>query len=223
MQIRSLAASLCVLSFALSGCASKYVEPDQYSGFLKDYSQLKEETSPSGASVMRWIQPGMDVKRYTSVYLEPSQLYPQPQPTEKLPANTLKGITQYYDQALKTAFAKELPLANGPGPQTLVVRPAITAVSASTKGLRPYEVIPIALVAAGVSAATGIRDQDTTLATEAAFIDSASNKVVAEVVRKGAGADLDNSSQVVQATDFRAVLNIWAQDMAKSYQHLKTQ
>ncbi|MNG05047.1 hypothetical protein D3C84_882190 [compost metagenome] len=103
------------------------------------------------------------------------------------------------------------------------MRPAITAVSASTKGLRPYEVIPIALVAAGVSAATGIRDQDTTLATEAAFIDSASNKVVAEVVRKGAGADLENSSQVVQATDFRAVLNIWAQDMAKSYQHLKTQ
>lgn len=221
MQVKLLAASLCALTLALSGCASKYVEPEQYSGFLKDYSVLKEEKSPSGAAVMRWIQPGIDVNKFTSVYLEPSQLYPQPKPTEKLPENTLKGITQYYDQALKTAFAKQLPLAKGPGPKTLVVRPAITAVSASTKSLRPYEVIPIALIAAGVSTATGIRDQDTTLATEAVFIDSSSNKVVAEVVRKGAGADLENSSQVVQSKDFRAVLDVWASDMAKSYQQLK--
>lgn len=223
MQVKSLGATLCVVTLALSGCASKYVEPEQYSGFLKDYSLLKEAKSPSGAEVMRWIEPGVNVNQFKSVYIEPSQLYPKPQPTEKLPANTLNGITQYYDQALKTAFAKELPLADGPGPQTLVVRPAITAVSASTKSLRPYEVIPIALVAAGVSAATGIRDQDTSLSTEAVFIDSTNNKVVAEVVRKGAGADLDNSSQAMQPKDFRAVLDVWASDMAKSYQHLKTQ
>jgi hypothetical protein len=104
----------------------------------------------------------------------------------------------------------------------LVVRPAITAVSAKTKGLQPYEIIPIALVAAGVSAATGIRDQDTTLATEAAFIDGGDNKVVAQVVRKGSGAELANSSEVVQAKDFRGVLDIWAQDIVKSYKELKT-
>ena len=69
------------------------------------------------------------------------------------------GITQYYDQALKTQFSKVLPLASSPNSQTLVVRPAITAVSASTKGLRPYEVIPIALVAAGVSASSKARSR----------------------------------------------------------------
>ncbi|MEE9103907.1 DUF3313 domain-containing protein, partial [Pseudomonas nitroreducens] len=102
-----------------------------------------------------------------------------------------------------------------------VVRPAITAVSASTKGLQPYEVIPIALIAAGISTATGIRDQDTSIATEAAFLDGGSNKVVAEVVRKGAGTELENSSQVMQAKDARAVLDGWASDMLKSYQTLK--
>ncbi|TDF84403.1 DUF3313 domain-containing protein [Pseudomonas sp. H9] len=222
MQVKSFAASLCVVALALSGCTSKYVEPEQYSGFLKDYSILKEEKSPSGAPVMRWIEPGIDVSKFKSVYLVPSQFHPQPQPTEKIPATTLNGISQYYDQALKNAFAKELPLANGPGPNTLVVRPAITAVSAKTKSLRPYEVIPIALVAAGVSAATGIRDQDTSLATEAVFIDGTNNKVVAEVVRKGAGTDLENSSQVMQSKDFRTVLNVWASDMVKQFQLLKT-
>ncbi|WP_459731451.1 DUF3313 domain-containing protein [Pseudomonas sp. MHK4] len=220
MQMKSFAA--CVMTLALAGCASPYVDPEQYSGFLKDYSVLKEEKSPSGADVMRWIDPKVDVSRFTSVYVERSQLYPQPQATEKIPQSSLNGITQYYDQALKNAFARELPLATGPGPGVLVVRPAITAVSAKTKGLRPYEIIPIALVAAGVSAATGIRDQDTSLATEAAFLDGGDNKVVAKMVRKGAGADLENSSEVVQAKDFKAVLDIWAQDIVNSYKQLKT-
>ena len=221
MQMKSWAVPLCLTSLLLSGCASKYVEPEQYSGFLTNYSVLKEDKSPSGAPVMRWIQPGLDVSQFTSVYVEPSQLYPQPQATDKIPASTLQGITQYYDQALKTQFAKVLPLANGPGPGVLVVRPAITAVSAKTKSLQPYEVIPIALIAAGISTATGIRDQDTSLATEAAFMDGSNNKVVAQVVRKGAGSELENSSQVLKATDFRAVLDTWASDMVKSYQSLK--
>lgn len=222
MQFKSLAVPLCILSLTLSGCASKYVDPEQYSGFLKDYSVLKEEKSPSGGAVMRWIEPSVDVRQFTSVYVEPSQLYPKPQPTAKIPQSTLNGITQYYDQTLKNAFSSALPLASGPGPGVLVVRPAITAASAKTKGLRPYEVIPIALVAAGISAATGIRDQDTTLATEAAFLDGRNNTVVAQVVRMGAGADLDNSAQVLKANDFKAVLDEWAKDMVTSYQQLKT-
>ncbi|ETV20098.1 hypothetical protein Q048_05844 [Pseudomonas aeruginosa BWHPSA043] len=221
MKSTPLLTTLCLAALTLTGCASKYVAPEQYSGFLQNYSALKEDESPSGAAVMRWVQPNVDVKRYTSVYIEPSQLYPKPQPTEKVPDSTLKGITQYYDQALRREFAKALPLATSPGAGTLIVRPAITAVSASTKGLRPYEVIPIALVAAGVSLATGIRDQDTSLATEAAFIDAANNQVVAEVVRKGAGADLENSSQVMTAQDVKAVLDVWASDMGKSFQRLK--
>ena len=219
MHVKLLA--LCLASLTLAGCASKYVEPEKYSGFLKDYSVLKEEKSPSGAPVMRWIKPGIDVSQFSSVYIEPSQLYPQPQPSEKIPQSTLQGITTYYDQALKTQFSKALPLATGPGPGVLIVRPAITAVSAATKGLQPYEVIPIALIAAGVSTATGIRDQDTSIATEAAFLDGSDGKVVAEVVRKGAGTELENASQVMTANDAKALLDGWARDMVKSYEQLK--
>jgi hypothetical protein len=45
---------------------------------------------------------------------------------------------------------------------------------------------------------------------------------VAQLVRKGAGAELANSSEVVQAKDFRGVLDIWAQDIVKSYKEIKT-
>lgn len=222
MMKQSLFAFTLTACAALAACSHDTTQPDEYSGFLGDYSRLQEGKSASGAPVLRWVDPSLDAAKYTSVYIEPSQLYPKPQATDKIPQATLQGITNYYDQALKSEFSKSLSLASGPGPNTLVIRPAITAVSSSTQGLRAYEVIPIALVAAAVSTASGIRDEDTSISTEAAFLDADSGTVIAQVVRKGAGAVLENSSQVMTAKDAKAVVDGWASDMYRSYLSLKT-
>ncbi|MFW9269209.1 DUF3313 domain-containing protein [Pseudomonas sp. NR3] len=221
MKLASMIGTVCIASLALMGCSSKVTQPDEYSGFLGDYSRLKEEKSPSGAEVMRWVDPKIDLAKYSSVYIEPTQLYPKPQPTVKIPAGTLAGITSYYDQALKREAGKSLPLATSPGPGVLVVRAAITAVSSKTEGLKPYEVIPIALVAAAVSTASGIRDQETTLGTEAVFLDGGNNAVVAQVVRKGTGKLLSNESQVMKPDDVKGVIDGWASDLHQSYLQLK--
>ena len=222
MKLAVMMSTLCIAALGVAGCSSKTVAPDEYSGFLKDYSQLKEAKSPSGAEVMRWVDPKLDINKFTSVYIEPTQLYPKPQPTVKIPQQTLNGITAYYDQALKREVGKSLPLANGPGPGVIVVRAAITAVSSKTEGLHAYEVVPIALVAAAVSTASGIRDQETTLATEAVFLDGGNNKVVAQVVRKGTGKPLQNDSQVMKADDVKAVIDGWASDLHQSYLKMKS-
>lgn len=221
MNIKSCFAPVLLATVLITGCSTTIVSPDKYSGFLVDYSNLKEEKTPSGVSVMRWIEPGVDAGKFTSVYFQPSVFYPLPKGTEKIPQSTLDGITQYYDQALQREFGKVLKVARTPGPGTLIVKPAITAISAKTQSLHAYEVIPIALLAAGISTATGIRDQDTTLATEAMFIDASDNHLVAQVVRQGTGKPLENSSQVMKANDAKALLDGWASDMAKSYQSLK--
>jgi len=221
MKFASTIGTVCIASLALMGCASKVTQPNEYSGYLGDYSRLKEEKSPSGAEVMRWVDPKIDLGKYSSVYIEPTQLYPKPQPTVKIPAATLAGITSYYDQALKREAGKSLPLANSPGPGVLVVRAAITAVGSKTEGLKPYEVIPIALVAAAVSTASGIRDQETTLGTEAVFLDGANNAVIAQVVRKGTGKPLSNASQVMKPDDVKNVIDGWASDLHQSYLRLK--
>jgi hypothetical protein len=93
MKLAVMMGTLCIATLGVVGCSSKTVEPDQYSGFLKDYSQLKEAKSPSGAEVMRWMDPKLDINKFTSVYVEPSQLYPKPQATEKIPQQTLNVIT----------------------------------------------------------------------------------------------------------------------------------
>lgn len=221
MKLRLMISTLCVASIAIAGCASKVTQPDEYSGFLSDYSQLKEAKSPSGVEVMRWVDPQLDLSRYTAVYIEPTQFYPKPQATTKIPDSTLNGINTYFNQALKRELGKSLPLANGPGPGVMVVRAAITAVSSKTEGLKPYEFVPVALVAAAVSTGTGIRDQETTLGTEAQFLDGASGKVLAQVVRKGTGKPLSNDSQVMKADDVKGVIDGWASDLHQSYVKLK--
>lgn len=221
MKYPRLASSMCVAAVILAGCASTITPPDEYSGFLKDYSRLKEDKSASGVAVMRWIDPSVKASKYTSVYIEPSQLYPKPQPTAQIPLRTLQGITQYYDQALKRELGKSLPIANSPGPGVLIVRPAITAVGSKTEGFKPYEVVPIALVAAAVNTAAGGRDQETSIATEVAFLDAESNQVVAQVVRKGAGENLENSQSTMAVSDAKAVLDGWASDLHQSFDKLK--
>ena len=221
MKPRQLISTLCITLLGLAGCASKITPPDEYSGFLSDYSQLKEAKSPSGAEVMRWVDPQLDLDRYTAVYIEPTQFHPKPQATAKIPESTLRGINDYFNQALKRELVKSLPQAEGPGPGVIVVRAAITAVSSKTEGLKPYEFVPVALVAAAVSAGTGIRDQETTLGTEAQFLDGASGKVLAQVVRKGTGKPLANDSQVMKAEDVKSVIDGWASDLHQSYVTLK--
>lgn len=198
----------CALLAALVGCSNGQVKPENYSGFIGDYSTLAPATAPSGAPLLRWVDPQADVRRYQRIYIEPSRFYPVPKPNDKVSAKTLADITTYYDQALRRELGKSLPLASAPGPGILVLKPAITAVSSHTQGLRPYEVIPIALIAAGMSTAVGIRDQDTQIATEAMLLDGGDNKVLAKMVRQGTGKALDDSDQPITGDDVKAVLDL---------------
>lgn len=206
----------------LFGCSSNKVAPEDYSGFLGDYSHLTEQQNASGAKVMAWVDPQLNLTRYNSVYVEPTQYFPKPNPTEKLSQQTLDQISSYYTQSLKRELGQVLRVVDQPSADTLVVRAAITGVSSHTQSLHAYEVIPIALIAAGVSTAAGIRDQDTVIATEADFLDGRTSKVVAQVVRKGTGQPLENSSQAMTAKDVKGVLDGWAKDMRLSYTKLRT-
>lgn len=223
MKIPMLRALLCCTFVGLAACTSSQVDPRQYSGFLKDYSQLKPAESASGAKVMRWIDPDLNTAKYTQVYIEPSQFYPMPQPTAVISAQALQSIARYYDTALKRELGKDLTLAQTPGPNTIIVRPAITAVYTRTEGLKPYEVIPIALVAAAVNTAAGGRDQDVEIATEAAFLDADNNKVLAQVVRKGSGTALENDATQLTLESVKPVLDGWANDIRLSYGKLRAQ
>ncbi|CFR22287.1 DUF3313 domain-containing protein [Yersinia kristensenii] len=201
-------AALFAVGILMAGCASKVTTSAQYSGFLGDYSKLQESESASGQKVLRWVSPDFNVDKYTGVYYTPLVYYPRSSPTQRVSQKTLDEILAYANKRLKQAVSQQLPLVNSPKKHNiLIVRGAITAVSAEDKDIQVYEMIPIAAVIAGTMAATGNRTQHTALYLELQVIDSNTGKPVIVVVRKAYGKDVSNSGVPISAEQVKSTID----------------
>ncbi|WXL25569.1 DUF3313 domain-containing protein [Ectopseudomonas mendocina] len=201
------------VSLFLTGCASQTTTPDQYSGFLSDYSQLKPAQSASGVPVMRWVAADFKPQNYHSIYVEKPVFYPAPKPNDQVSQQTLDEIAVYLQQAIQREMSSSMTIAHHPDANSLILRTAISAVELTPEGLKVYEVIPIALVAAAASTAAGTRDLETDVYVEVEVLDGASRKPVTRVVRKGHGQQLENSSTQLSLKDIKPVLDEWAKDV----------
>jgi hypothetical protein len=208
-----------LLGFALagfvllgSGCSSKVTQPEQYSGFLRDYSQLEEKMSASGQPVLRWIAPDFDPKRYGTLLVEKPVFHPAQDPSDQMSQQTMDQIATYMRLALQRELIGKARLVGKPAADTLIVRPSISAVAISTEHLKAYEVIPIALLAAATTTAVGTRDQEVAIYAEVEAVDAASGKPVVRAVRKGEGLSLENRKTPLVLDDLKPVLDDWARD-----------
>lgn len=199
----------------LAGCTSQITKSDKYSGFLGDYSGLKETKTPSGKTVLRWIDPSFSASNYSHVLYQPITFYPQPQPNAQIDKQTLDGVLDYTNSRVKSSITQRLPLTDHAGPRTLIFKGAITGVSTAAEGLQFYEVIPVALVVAGAETASGHRTRDTELYFEGELIDASTGKVVVKVVRKGLGKQVSNDSQKVTLNDLKGVVDSLATDVVQ--------
>jgi len=207
----------------LAGCVSKVTEPEQYSGFLADYSRLQPATSPTGQPVMRWVAPGLKLDNYQHLLVESIGFYPVPSPSEQIGAPALAELQAYTAQQVKAAFGRRfqvhepstVPQAALPGAKTLMLRAAITGVSNRSEPLKPYEVLPIALVAAAATTASGHRDQRTELFVEAELLDASTGKPVLQVVRKGFGKELENREEQVTLDTLKSVIDGIVRDIER--------
>jgi len=216
---RKLFVGIALSSLLLAGCVSKVTEQSQYSGFLPSYDGLQEVTTPSGQKAMRWMAPGFTPGAYNTVVFNQLEMYPAPKPTERVNLQTLQSLQEFASSSVKSTLSQRYKVvptlqAAPAGARTLIMRAAITGVSASTEGMHWYEVVPIAAVVGGVSAATGHRDQNTELYVEAYFVDATSGLPVMKVVRKVFGKTLENNSQAITANDFKAAIKGVTDDMS---------
>jgi len=217
---RKLLVGTALASLLLGGCTSKVTEMEQYSGYLSNYNNLQEVQTPSGGTAMRWLSPSWNPKAYDTVAFDRLELYPAPKPNERVNQQTLDDIRDYMTNKAKATLGQKYRMvsrasAAPKGSKTLILRAAITGVSASNEGMKWYEVVPIAAVVGATQAATGHRDQDTELYIEAELIDAKDNQTVARVVRKVFGKQLSNESQKITAQDFKAAIDklnadLWA-------------
>lgn len=206
-------------SLLLFGCVSQVTEREQYSGFIPDYARLKQATSPSGHPVMRWIDPDFKPRSYNTVVFDTLQLYPSPKPNERINRQTLQDLQAYATASAKETMAlryKVVPNEKSmrAGERAMIIKAAITGVSASNEGMKWYEVVPVAAVVGATSAATGHRDQNTELYLEAMVTDAASGKPMVYVVRKVFGQTLENDKQAITVNDFKAAIKQMNSDLS---------
>lgn len=212
-----LAAAVWTAS-ALTGCSSSQsVEKKEYSGFLKDYSKLQPEKSVSGTPVMRWISPKLKEGNYSQVYLDAPVLYlgKDQQPNKQVSQATMDQIVAYLGGEQRSLLQRKQALATAPGPNTLRVRSAVTAITAQKEGFKAYEVLPVALVYAAANNAAGGRDSETAIYIEGEITDSQSGEVLAQIVRKDAGPDLENTETQLTLQDMKPAIDKWMEDFYK--------
>jgi hypothetical protein len=207
-------------SLLLTGCVSKVTEAEQYSGYLSNYNNLQEVKTASGGTTMRWVSPSWNPNAYDTVVFNKLELYPAPKPDERVNQQTLTDIQNYMTGKVKGTLGQKYRVVSNTsaapvGSNTLLMRAAITGVNAENEGMKWYEVVPIAAVVGVTQAATGHRDQDSTLFIEAEIIDARTNQTVAKIVRKVFGTTLENESQKITAQDFKAAIDklnvdLWA-------------
>ncbi|MGV8918866.1 MAG: DUF3313 domain-containing protein [Pseudomonas sp.] len=208
---RHMMVGIALSSLLLASCSSKITEKDQYSGFLPNYSGLKEATSPSGQPVMRWIDPGFQPRAYRTVVFDRLQMYPAPKPDERVNRQTLQDLQAYASSTAKETIALRYNVVPNlqslpKGQPAMVLKAAITGVSASNEGMQWYEILPITAVVGAASAATGHRDQNTNLYIEASITDATTGRPLVYVVRKVIGQSVENDKQAITANDFKKAI-----------------
>lgn len=213
IRTRSLVATLLLGSALIAGCTSHTTKPEQYSGFLKDYSDLEQAKSESGKEVMRWRNAGFKMTDYGAIAFQPAAFYPAPQPNERVSKQTLQQILDYANKTIEPAMRYRVQQAQTPGPRTLQFRGAITGVGAEDQGLKPYEVIPIALVVASAQTASGHRTQNTAMFLESELIDVETGEPQLKVVRKVMGKTVNNENQPVTFDDLKEAIDDLAKDI----------
>ena len=202
------------LAIVLSGCTGKYPESEKYSGYLQDYSRIQPETSVSGTPVLRWISPDFKTDNYDSVYILPVTYWPDIPVSDQLQKEKLQSILDYTNQRLRKTLAATVPVVDKPGPRTLTLRSAITAVDVQKQGLNVWEVMPVSALIVGTQYLTGYRTLDVTFYFEVEVSDSLTHKPLISAIRRSQSATLSNSYKQLTIDESKESIDELVRDFA---------
>lgn len=219
MKILIKAITIVVIMLSI-GCTSNQVKQEQFSGYLKDYTKLKHVDTVSGNGSLRWINNKIHSKNYHSVLFDKAIYYPKPKPTGQVSTSLMKHLSSNLDKSLSSAARGSFKVVSVPGDGVLRIKPAITGVRHETEGMQPREILPVALVLGLGKMAAGTRDQDVEVYLEVAVTDSQTGELLAAVVRKGQGAQLENDKEQLTMAHLQELIKNWKVDARDAFSKL---
>lgn len=119
-------AAACVLA-CLLGCTTTHrVRSVNLSGFLNDYSQLRE--GGPGEAQLIYINPATNWGKYTKIMMDPIKVYAATERSKvsRLPELEVKALLDYLDARLRQELGKDYTFVTEPGTDVMRLRVALT-------------------------------------------------------------------------------------------------
>lgn len=136
------------------GCTSTYQKRSvEGSGFLKDYSQLKDLGGDT--AMLSYVDPKADFKAYNKIMIDPIRAYAKDKDSgmAKMSKEDQQNLLNYFDAALREQLKTDYMLVSQPGPGVLRLRIAVTEAKASKVVLDTVSsVIPFGAAASSAKA-----------------------------------------------------------------------
>jgi hypothetical protein len=209
-------AALCGL-IAVAACSTapksgfkRMTEGQQYSGFLKDYSNLKANPKlDSSALTYVNTDAAHHLRHYVAIIVDPVEIYVSSKADDsQLPERARETVANYFRHSLESAVGDAYPIVNSPGPLVLRLRAAIVGVDTGGK------VAPLddpAMTAKALPSAI-VLDK---VAVEMELVDSVTGERIAAMVdntQLGAGAQVgaEDFSRIPRFEQAQDAFDEWA-------------
>ena len=210
-----LLVALCAGLIACATVRDRRAEPER-SGFLGDYSQLKEQEGYDARLV--YVAPGVAWGAYEAVHIDSVTLWAH-EDTAKLKEEERQMLTDLAYAGLAGQIGARFQLVDRPGPGVIRVRAALTQAKGAKVPLRSItSILPPAFV---LSTAVGLSaDAATTVGTatvEVDLRDSITGDRLAAAVdsRAGTKSILAGTRTFTKWGDVEAACNFWGERVAE--------
>ncbi len=209
MNFGKITCSIAMAMF-LTACASTdKAETEaavQYSGFLSNYSDLKDHEVSDDSVVKRYISDEIKSGNYNKLSIDPVIYFPETKPNENISQEILNDVAAYTTNILVDSATKADAYTEQGDAQTLHFKAAITELSIVDKKLSALQYIPIAFV---VTAASGKLNDMTVKFTLEIEIEDANGKSLGRIMKTGFGEALDNKEAKLTMNEIQPLLDNW--------------
>lgn len=209
-------ALLLVAPVLATGCAAtrgRRGEPEK-SGFLGDYSQLKE--NPEYPAALVYVRPGVQWARYNSIQLDSAGLWLD-ENTKNLSPEDQQHLTDMLYSSMYRDLSAVFTMVNQPGPDTLRLRVALTQAQGAKVAVRVVTTVVPQLRTAGAIVGLG-GDTATTVGSatvEMEILDSVTDDRLAAGVDDRAGTKVLFAKRTFQTWgDVEAACDRWSSRIA---------
>jgi len=178
---------VCVALLA-AACSSESPLPKQSAAA----GQAKMEPSPTFANTERFVQPGVDLKKYNAFIIDPVDIYTGPDAQfGDVSPDDQKAIADFTNKEFVRVLGKGYKIVHAPGPHVMRIHLTLAGIEKTTPALATVtHVLPAGIVMNSVKSASGQGGSfmgSVVLAGD--FYDSTTNQLVASMVtRQGPNA-----------------------------------